>query len=158
MQDASMFGWPFRSIFLWCRKRKREKKGTERSKGCVFGERSALGEHHLWLIYSCASVWHRPRGDSCDENKEKWKHKAKEGAREPTPSFLLPNMSTSPHKDPAIIQYRSIQIHAHISKKKKTSLQSALLLILFPHKNKSITENCFACLQHSYIFYYKSRK
>lgn len=65
------------------KKKKREKKGTERSEGCVFGEKSALGEHHLWLIYSCVvSVWHRPRGDSCDENKKKWKHKAKEGARE----------------------------------------------------------------------------
>lgn len=38
--------FPFH-LSLVQKKKKREKKGTERSEGCVFGEKSALGEHHL---------------------------------------------------------------------------------------------------------------
>lgn len=33
--------------FFGAEKEKERKKGTERSEGCVFGEKSALGEHHL---------------------------------------------------------------------------------------------------------------
>lgn len=132
-------------LSLLQKKKKREKKGTERSEGCVFGEKSALGEHHLWLIYSCVvSVWHRPRGDSCDEKKKKkenTKQKRERGSsnkREspPLPSYF-PTCQQVHTKTPPL---SNIDLYRYMrTLVRKTSLQSALLLILFPHKNKSIT-------------------
>lgn len=134
--------FPF-NLSLVQKKKKREKRDREKRRVCLWGKVCIRRASPLINLLLCGvSVWHRPRGDSCDENKknENTKQKRERGSsskREPTPSFLLSNMSTSPHKDPAIIQYRSIQIHAHISKKKFSPVGTSAYL--FPHKNKSIT-------------------